>query len=96
LQRAAGALDAISSILRITVYVRSAADFTQQSEVADGASDLVARILKQSGVHVCTSVSVLQLPKDAAVELDVVATIKKNGWHKTWTAWGQRHQRRQN
>lgn len=42
-QRAAGSLDAVRAVARITVYVRSAPDFTQQSEVADGASDLIAR-----------------------------------------------------
>src|SRR3989475_9410906 len=41
-QRAAGSLDAVRAVARITVYVRSAPDFTQQSEVADGASDLIA------------------------------------------------------
>mgnify|MGYP000101889855 CR=1 FL=1 len=76
LQRVAGSLDDIASILRITVYVRSAADFTQQSEVADGASDVLARVLKQNGAHARTSIGVLQLPKGASVELDVVATIK--------------------
>lgn len=75
LQRAAGNLDVISSILRITVYVRSAPTFTQQSEVADGASDVLCRVLGPRGVHTRTSVGVLQLPKGAAVELDLVATI---------------------
>lgn len=75
LQRATGSLDAISSILRITVYVRSASAFTQQSEVADGASDLLCRVLGPRGVHTRTSVGVLQLPKGAAVELDLVATV---------------------
>lgn len=76
LQRAAGSLDAIASILRITVYVRSAPSFTQQSEVADGASDVLCRVLGSKGVHTRTSVGVLQLPKGAAVELDLVATVK--------------------
>lgn len=75
LQRAAGSLDAIASILRITIYVRSAATFTQQSDVADGASDVLRRVLGPRGVHTRTSVGVLQLPKGAAVELDLVATI---------------------
>ena len=76
LQRAAGSLDAIASILRITVYVRSAPSFTQQSEGADGASDVLCRVLGSKGVHTRTSVGVLQLPKGAAVELDLVATVK--------------------
>lgn len=78
LQRAAGSLDAISSILRITVYVRSAPTFTGQSEVADGASDVLCRVLGPRGVHTRTSVGVLQLPKGAAVELDLVATANRD------------------
>jgi len=56
--------------------VRSAPNFNQQSEVADGASDVLVRVLGPSGVHTRTSVGVLQLPKGAAVELDLVATLK--------------------
>jgi len=76
LQRAAGSLDAIEAILRITVYVRSAPTFTQQSEVADGASHLLTQVLGPRGAHTRTSVGVLQLPKGAAVELDMVAKIQ--------------------
>ncbi len=74
-QRAAGSLDAVRAVARITVYVRSAPDFTQQSEVADGASDLIARMLGPVGAHTRTSVGVLQLPKGAAVELDLIARV---------------------
>ncbi|ATH12113.1 hypothetical protein CHL79_06570 [Delftia acidovorans] len=74
-QRAAGSLDAVRAVARITVYVRSAPDFTQQSEVADGASDLIARVLGPVGGHTRTSVGVLQLPKGAAVELDLIARV---------------------
>ena len=74
-QRAAGSLDAVRAVARITVYVRSAPDFTQQSEVADGASGLIARVLGPVGAHTRTSVGVLQLPKGAAVELDLIARV---------------------
>ncbi|MCX7504949.1 MULTISPECIES: RidA family protein [Delftia] len=74
-QRAAGSLDAVRAVARITVYVRSAPDFSQQSEVADGASDLIARVLGPVGAHTRTSVGVLQLPKGAAVELDLIARV---------------------
>lgn len=77
LQRTVGSLEAIAAILRITVYVRSAPTFMQQSEVADGASDVLCRVLGPRGVHTRTSVGVLQLPKGAAVELDVVAALKE-------------------
>ena len=74
-QRAVGSLDAIASVLRMTVYVRCATSFTQHSEVADGASDVLARVLGPCGAHTRTSVGVLQLPKGAAVELDMVIAV---------------------
>jgi enamine deaminase RidA (YjgF/YER057c/UK114 family) len=73
LRRELGTLDEVKQILRITVYVHSAADFTQQSEVADGASALFQEVLGAAGLHTRTSVGVVQLPKDAAVEVDLVA-----------------------
>lgn len=57
------------------MYVRSAAGFTQQSEVADGASDLIAQVLGPVGAHTRTSVGVWQLPKGAAVEVDLIARV---------------------
>ncbi|HAA40462.1 MAG TPA: RidA family protein [Pseudomonas sp.] len=73
LKQALGSLDRVKAIPRITVYVRSAEDFDQQSEVANGASDLLHEILGGAGVHSRTSVGVMQLPKSAAVEIDMVA-----------------------
>lgn len=76
LRQSLGSLDRIRKVLRITVYVQSAQDFTQQSEVADGASDVLYAILGQAGVHTRTSVGVYQLPKNAAVELDMVVALE--------------------
>ncbi len=76
LQRAVGSLDAVQSILRITVYVQSAPTFTQQSEVADGASEVLFAVLGEAGAHTRTSVGVLQLPKNATVEVDLIASVR--------------------
>lgn len=76
LQRALGSLDAVQSILRITVYVQSAPTFTQQSEVADGASEVLFAVLGDAGAHTRTSVGVLQLPKNATVEVDLIASVR--------------------
>ena len=73
LQQALGSLDQIKAIPRITVYVRSAEDFDQQSEVANGASDLLHEVLGSAGVHTRTSIGVMQLPKSATVEIDMIA-----------------------
>ena len=75
LQRELGSLDRIRTVLRITVYVQCTQDFTEQSEVADGASELLFAILGPAGAHTRTSVGVLQLPKNAAVELDLIAAV---------------------
>ncbi|HEX7646622.1 MAG TPA: RidA family protein [Noviherbaspirillum sp.] len=75
LRQSLGSLERIRKVLRITVYVQSAQDFTQQSEVADGASEVLYAILGQAGVHTRTSVGVYQLPKNAAVELDMVVAV---------------------
>ncbi|MNN85611.1 Endoribonuclease L-PSP [compost metagenome] len=61
---------------RITVFVRSAPDFTMQSEVADGASDVLYSVLGDVGIHTRSSVGVLQLPKGASIEVDFIFTIR--------------------
>ena len=76
LQRELGSLDAVRQVLRITVYVQSAPTFTQQSEVADGASEILFTVLGPAGAHTRTSVGVLQLPKNATVELDMIACAR--------------------
>ena len=68
-----GSLERLKGVLRVTVFVHCTPDFTQHSEVADGASDLLWRVLGSAGAHTRTSVGVLQLPKNAAVEIDLIA-----------------------
>jgi len=75
LQRALGSLDSIGGILRMTVFVQSAPAFTQHSEVADAASDLLVEVLGAAGTHTRTSVGVIQLPKSASVEIDLIASV---------------------
>lgn len=58
LNQSLGSLDRVEKILRITVYVQSAQNFTQQSEVADGASEVLFAVLGAAGVHTRTSVGV--------------------------------------
>lgn len=71
-----GDLERIDKILKLNVFVQSAHDFTQQSEVADGASDVLYDIFGEAGVHTRTSVGAYQLPKNASVELDLRVAVK--------------------
>ncbi|MCS3468872.1 enamine deaminase RidA (YjgF/YER057c/UK114 family) [Pseudomonas sp. JUb42] len=75
LQRSLGSLEAVKGILRIGVYVQCSMDFTQHSEVADAASDLLSLVLGDIGSHTRTSVGVYQLPKNASVEVEMIAVV---------------------
>ena len=76
LRRELGSLDGIEKVLRVGVFVQCTADFTQQSEVADAASELLHTVLGEAGKHTRTSVGVYQLPKNASVEIDLVAASR--------------------
>src|SRR5262249_2698093 len=51
LQRSLGSLEHVKAIPSISVFVQSAQHFTQQSEIADGASELLFKILGPAGAH---------------------------------------------
>jgi enamine deaminase RidA (YjgF/YER057c/UK114 family) len=74
LRKAAGDLERIRAIAHVTVFTQCSDTFTQQSEVADGASDALVAVLGEAGRHTRTSIGVYQLPKNATVELELVAT----------------------
>jgi len=69
-----GDLDAIS-IVRLGGYVASATDFFEQAQVINGASDLMASVLGEQGVHTRLAIGAASLPLGAAVELEVIAAI---------------------
>lgn len=76
LQRSLGSLERVKAIPSMSVFVQSAQHFTQQSEVADAASELLFKILgPAAGAHTRTSVGVFQLPKNATVEISLIATV---------------------
>lgn len=73
LRQALGDLEHVRKVLHLNIFVQSAEHFTQQSEVADGASAVLYEILGADGRHTRTSVGVYQLPKNATVELNLIA-----------------------
>jgi enamine deaminase RidA (YjgF/YER057c/UK114 family) len=72
LRQTLGTLDRVERVVKLQVFVQCAPDFTQHSEVADAASDLMVKVFDERGRPARTAVGVYQLPKNAAVELDVV------------------------
>lgn len=76
-KHACGTLEAVQRIPRMTVFIRSAPTFTQHSEVADAASNLLQSVLGPCAAHSRTSVGVLQLPKGATVEIDFTFRVRQ-------------------
>ena len=73
---AAGGLANVRRIVRLAVYVNSAAGFTDQPKVANGASDLLVAVFGDGGRHARSAVGVNELPLDSPVELELIAEVK--------------------
>ena len=71
----AGGIDQIRRIVRLAVFVNSAAGFTDQPKVANGASDLMVELFGEHGRHVRAAVGVNELPLNAAVEVELLAEV---------------------
>lgn len=69
-------LENVTSILKLTVLVASAPDFTEQHLVANGASELLINVLGEPAKHARAAFGVAALPLGAAVEIDAVVEIK--------------------
>ena len=73
---ALGSLDRVERIVRLGVFVSSAANFTDQPKVANGASELMEKVFGPAGRHVRSAVGVPVLPLGAAVEVDAVVAVR--------------------
>ncbi|MCA0276456.1 MAG: RidA family protein [Proteobacteria bacterium] len=69
---ALGDLEKIRRIVKITVFVASTPDFTEQHLVANGASDFLVAALGERGKHARSAVGVASLPLNAAVEIEAI------------------------
>ncbi|MGW0547325.1 RidA family protein [Streptomyces sp. Wb2n-11] len=66
-----GDLDRIARVVKVVGFVASAADFTGQPAVINGASELLGAVLGDKGVHARSAVGVAVLPLDAPVEIEI-------------------------
>ena len=65
-------LSKIKSCVKLTGFVNSTEDFTEQPKVINGASDLIASIFDNAGMHTRAAVSVNSLPLGVSVEVDAI------------------------
>ena len=67
-----GDLSKIKSCIKLTGFVNSTEDFTEQPKVINGASDLIASIFDEAGMHTRAAVSANSLPLGVSVEVDAI------------------------
>lgn len=72
---ALGDLEKIRRLVKITVFVASTSDFTDQHLVANGASDFLAAAMGERGKHARSAVGTASLPLNAAVEIEAIFEI---------------------
>ena len=65
-------LSKIKSCIKLTGFVNSTDDYTDQPKVINGASDLIASIFGESGMHTRAAVSTNSLPLGVSVEVDAI------------------------
>ena len=65
-------LSKIKSCIKLTGFVNSSEDFIEQPKVINGASDLIASIFGEIGMHTRAAVSTNSLPLGVAVEMDAI------------------------
>ena len=67
-----GDLSKIKSCVKLTGFVNSTEDFIEQPKVINGASDLIASIFGNAGMHTRAAVSTNSLPLGVSVEVDAI------------------------
>ncbi len=71
-----GDLDNLIRVIKLTGFVNSTGDFTDQPEVINGASDFLAEALGDAGSHARAAVSAAALPRGVAVEIEGIFQIR--------------------
>lgn len=72
---AAGGLDNIRRVVKVTGFVASAPGFNAQPAVINGASDLLGEVFGEDGLHARSAVGVAELPLGAPVEVEIIVEV---------------------
>ena len=72
-----GDLTKIKSCVKLTGFVNSTEDFTEQPKVINGASDLIVTVFGDAGMHTRAAVSANSLPLGVSVEVDAIFELSQ-------------------
>ena len=72
---AIGDLDGVKRVVKLTGFVNSTSDFTDQPKVINGCSDLMVEVFGDAGRHARAAVSAPSLPLGVAVEIEAIFEV---------------------
>ena len=75
LKAAVGDLDRVRRVVKLTGFVNSTPDFTDQPKVINGCSDLMVEVFGEAGRHARAAVSAPALPLGVAVEIEAIFEV---------------------
>jgi enamine deaminase RidA (YjgF/YER057c/UK114 family) len=68
-------IDAVVRVVKVLGFVASDPSFSDQSQVINGASDLLVEVFGEPGRHARSAIGVAALPLDAPVEVELVVEV---------------------
>jgi enamine deaminase RidA (YjgF/YER057c/UK114 family) len=71
-----GELSRVRRIVKVVGFVASAPDFYGQPQVVNGVSDLLGEVFGDAGKHARSAVGVAVLPRNAPVEVELIAEVE--------------------
>ncbi len=71
-----GSLDNVKEIIAVHGLINSAAEFTGQADVMNGASDFIVKVFGKHGRHTRTAVGVASLPQDFSASVYIIAEVE--------------------
>jgi enamine deaminase RidA (YjgF/YER057c/UK114 family) len=70
-----GDLNRVTRVVKVVSLVNSSADFVEQHLVTNGASELLATVFGEAGVHARSAFGVAQIPLGACVEIEMTVEV---------------------
>ena len=75
IKRETGSLDKVTKIIKLSGFVNSVSEFSQQPKVINPASDLFFELFGEKGKHARVAVGVSSLPLEAMTEIDAIVEV---------------------
>lgn len=71
-----GSLDRIKRIVRLNGFIQSEKGFYHQPQVLNGASEFLAAVLGEKGIHSRIAIGIYELPLNSAMQIDAIVEVE--------------------